>query len=167
MRKNIQMSGFQQKMFDDEIEQLLTKAEEIIPNDILPDLPYMELSPGVHEWYAFEHKLWALGEEIRQLFLKSNKKLDEKHMERIINICLDKRAKRGRQSFIMLLGKKHYPAFSEKIVSLLDDDEVHGHIIHTIYKMQAGQYVELINPFLNHKQAWIRNEAKRYVQKYG
>jgi len=32
--------------------------------------------------------------------------------------------------------------------------------------MGAKEYVERIEPFLTHNRPWIRNEAKRYVQKY-
>ncbi len=160
------MPYLERKIFDEELDKLLIKAEEIIPDEYLPDLPYMELVPDVHEWHMFEHELWNIGEEIRQFLLKNNRKLNENQIDRIINICIDKRAKRGRQSFVMLLGKKGYCSYSEKIIHLLNDEDVDGHIIDTIYKMQAGQYVELIEPFLKHKRTWIRNEAKRYIQKY-
>ena len=82
------------------------KAEDKIPNEILPDLPFMELAPDVHDWYMFEHEIWEIGEEIRQLIFYSKKVLTDSQIARIINICLDEKAKRGRQSFVMLLGKK-------------------------------------------------------------
>lgn len=56
--------------------------------------------------------------------------------------------------------------YANEIVKILEDDDVDGQVIHTLYKMQAGQYVELMKPFLNHKRTWIRNEAKRFIQKY-
>ena len=66
----------------------------------------------------------------------------------------------------MLLGKKCYSTFADEIIHLIHDDDVDGHIIDTIYKMQAGQYVDKVKLVLNHKRMWIRNEAKRYIQKY-
>ena len=120
----------------------------------------------VHDWYMFEHEIWGIGEEIRQLTVKYKKKFTKEQVERIINVCLDKRAKRGRQSFVLLLGKKVYQKYSDKIAPLLDSDDIDGHVIDTLYKMQAGQYVDLIRPFMNHKRTWIKNTAKRYVQKY-
>ena len=160
------MSCLDRQTFDDHLETLLTKAEKLIPNEELPDLPYMDVAPDVHEWYQFEHQLWDVGEEIRQLIAEHNKKLNEAQVKRIIEICLDKKAKRGRQSFIMLLGRKCYSAFADVIIHLIHDDDVDGHVIDTIYKMQVGQYVEKVKPFLNHKRTWIRNEAKKYIQKY-
>ena len=84
----------------------------------------------------------------------------------IISFCLDKKAKRGRQGFVMLLGKKIYCSCAELIVSLLNDDDVDGQVIDTLYKMGANSYADLIEPFLSHNRTWIKNEAKRYIQKY-
>ena len=108
------MYSLSRKTFDDNLEILLTKAEKLIPNEELPDLPYMDAAPDVHGWYQFEHQLWDVGEEIRQLIAEHHKKLNEPQVKRIIEICLDKRAKRGRQSFVLLLGKKCYCTFADE-----------------------------------------------------
>ncbi|MBQ8519774.1 MAG: hypothetical protein IJ455_09275 [Agathobacter sp.] len=154
------------KEFDRELEDLIKKAEGLIPDELLPDLPYMEMAPDVHDWYMFEHELWGVGEEIRQFLSKKKKSPNKLQIDRIVNICLDKRAKRGRQSFVLLLGRKQYTNYASKIATILNDADVDGQVINTLYKMQAGQYVELMKPFLNHKQTWIRNEAKRFIQKF-
>ena len=156
----------ERNIFDKELDNLLLRAEELIPTEDLPDLPFMELAPDVHDWYKFEHQLWDVGEEIRQFLLVNKNKLNDNQIERIIEICLNKKAKRGRQSFVMLLGKKIYCSYARRLVSLLDDNDVDGHTIDTLYKMGAAEYIELIRPFLTHKQTWIKNEAKRYIQKY-
>lgn len=150
--------------FDEKIEEFFTKAEKLIPNELLPDLPF--ISPGVHDWYDFEHHLWKVGEEIRIFLKENNRGLNKYQIEKVVNICLDKRAKRGRQSFVMLLGRKMYADYADKIISLLSDDDVDGHVIDTLYKMQVGGYSIYIEPFLNHNRTWIRNEAKRYIKKY-
>ena len=154
------------ELFNSEFDDLIRKVEEKIPETNLPDLPYMKEAPDVHDWYMFEHEIWAIGEEIRQLTVKYKIKFSDEQIDIIINICLDERVKRGRQSFVMLLNKKAYSKHSKRIISLLEDDDVDGHVIYTIYRMQAGEYVEEIKPFVNHKRTWIRNEAKRYIQKY-
>ena len=154
------------KAFDSDINNLLTRAEALIPEENLPDLPYMDLAPDVHDWYEFEHKLWEIGEEIRQFISENKNKLNKNQIDRIVSICLDKKAKRGRQSFVMLLGKKIYNSYADMIVTVLNDDDVDGQVIDTLYKMGAKEYVEQIEPFLTHNRTWIRNEAKRYVQKY-
>ncbi len=154
------------KAFDSELNNFLTRAEALIPKENLPDLPYMDLAPDVHDWYEFEHRLWEIGEEIRQFLSENKNKLNKNQIDRIVSICLDKKAKRGRQSFVMLLGKKIYNSYADMIVTVLNDDDVDGQVIDTLYKMGAKEYVEQIEPFLTHNRTWIRNEAKRYVQKY-
>lgn len=93
--------------FDQQLDILLTKAENKIPDTHLPDLPFMKEVPGVHDWYMFECEIWEIGEEIRQLISAGRKSFTQTQIDRIINICLDERAKRGRQSFVLLLGKKN------------------------------------------------------------
>ena len=154
------------KGFDNELDRLLSKAEALIPEENLPDLPFMELAPDVHDWYMFEHELWEVGEDTRQFLLENKNKLNVSQIERIVKICLDKRAKRGRQSFVMLLGKKMFSEYAEQMASLIDDDDVDGQVIDTLYKMGVTGYADLIEPFLTHNRTWIRNEAKRYIQKY-
>ncbi|MBQ4062016.1 MAG: hypothetical protein IJD14_04105 [Christensenellaceae bacterium] len=158
--------SFKRSLFDAEVKRLLDKAEDMIPDQMLPDLPYMKLAPHVHEWYAFESKLWSVGEEIRQTIQEYKMTFNKEQTDRIIKICLDKKAKRGRQSFIMLLGKKAYGQYSNELISVLNDADVDGHVIYTVYKMQEGQYIEEIKSFLNHKNTWIKNEAKKYVEKF-
>ena len=154
------------KAFDSELNNFLTRAEALIPKENLPDLPYMDLAPGVHDWYEFEHRLWEIGEEIRHFLSENKNKLNKNQIDRIVSICLDKKAKRGRQSFVMLLGKKIYNSYADMIVTALNDNDVDGQVIDTLYKMGAKEYVEQIEPFLTHNRTWIRNETKRYVQKY-
>jgi len=111
-------------------------------------------------------ELWNTGEQIRLFLTENDRKMNAAQLDRIIRICLDKKAKRGRQSFVMLLGRKKYGSLANTIVSSLDDPDVDGHVIETLYKMGAGQYPDLIRPYLNHKKAWIRNGAKRYLRKF-
>lgn len=151
---------------NNEINDLLSKTEANIPQEMVADLPYMKQFPDVHEWHDFEGKIWDMGEQIRQLVFTSKAYFNNDQINRILHICLDKRAKRGRQSFVMLLGKAKYCQFAHALIPLLEDEDVNGHVIDTLYKMRAGGYVSLITPFLKHKRTWIRNTAKKYVQKF-
>lgn len=47
----------------------------VIPKENLPDLPFMDLVPDVHDWYKFESELWDVGENIRQFLLENKNKL--------------------------------------------------------------------------------------------
>lgn len=153
--------------FNAQINKLLLSAEALIPKENLPDLPYMEQAPKVHNWYDFEHELWGIGEDIRQLIVAEHKDLNPEQINRVCKICVNVCAKRGRQSFVMLLGKKRYVPYADRIAAVLTDEDIDGHVISTLYKMGATQYVDQIKPYSTHSITWIRNEAKRYVQKYG
>lgn len=147
------------RTFDSELNRILTEAEEI-----LSALPGSE-PPDIYGWYRHEYTLWGLGEEIRQVSLKSRRPFSASQASRILDICLNRQAGRGRQSFILLLGKRRYSGFAVSIVTLLHDRDVEGHVINTLSKMMALDYAEQIRPFLTSKQTWIRNEAKHYFQK--
>ena len=152
--------------FNTRITELLISAVALIPTTVLPALPFMKQAPTVHDWYDFEHRLWELGEEIRQLTVTENKALSAEHIETICRICSDPKAKRGRESFVMLMGKKRYSDYASRLATLLTDGDVNGHVISTLNKMGASQYVEEIKPYTAHATSWIRNEAKKYVKKY-
>ena len=160
------MISYDQAALNSEINDLLAETEATIPREMATDLPYMKQFPDVHEWHDFELKIWDMGEKIRQLIFSSKATFDQGQIRRIVDICLDKRAKRGRQSFVMLLGKAKYCEYAHALIPLLEDEDVNGHVIDTLYKMRANGYVSLITPFLKHKRTWIRNTAKKYVQKF-
>ena len=160
------MNSIDRSTFDERVDTLLHRAENLMPSEVLPDLPGTEITRDAPRWYSFEYDIWQIGEQIRQLTAEHKKKFHIGQINRILAVCMDKRAKRGRQSFIMLLAKKSYNEYAGHLIPLLDDDDVDGHVIYTLYRMQAGEYVEAVKPFLSHKRTWIRNEAKKYIQKY-
>ena len=152
--------------FDNQLNKILLEAENLIPIEKLPDLPFMPEAPEIHAYYRFELDLWDKGEEIRQLIFNSKKKPNRDQIQRICDICTSPFAKRGRQSFILLLGKKCYVEYAPIIAPFLSDDDIDGHVVDTLYKMGAPDYISQIRPFINHKHTWIRNIAKKYINKY-
>ena len=153
------------KTFDSKIDSLLENAEQKIPNEDLPTLPPMEYLPNISEWHTFEHELWDIGATIRQTIHDEQKNLNAEQAERVCKICLNPNAKRGRQSFVMLLGRKKYFSYADRLVNLLQDVDVSGHVLDSLYKMRALQYCEEVKPLLNSEYAWICNLAKRYIEK--
>lgn len=152
--------------FNRKLEQLLTEAELLIPAEAMPDLPGMTGIPDVPAWHEFEMRLWEKGEQIRQLLLEANRKLNDRQADRVLAICTNANAGRGRESFIMLLGKKCYVRYGHALAGLLSDPHAAGHAVDTLYKMGAAGYASEIAPFAAHHRTWIRNAAKRYLQKY-
>lgn len=152
--------------FDNQLNTILSEAESLVPNEKLPNLPFMPEAPDVHDYYRFELDLWDKGEEIRQLIFDSKKKPNIDQIKRILDICTNPLAKRGRQSFVMLLGKKCYAEYAPIIASFLSDEDIDGHVVDTLYKMGTPNYISQIQPFTKHKRTWIRNIAKKYINKY-
>lgn len=153
--------------FDLIFEQQIKEAKMLIPDELLPDLPPSQLTPDVPNWHDFEHLIWQKGEKIRQLIYNEKRKLSQKQVDEILSICTSTNAKRGRESFLMLLGKKCYAEYAPQLVGLLQDKYIEGHIVSTLYKMGVPNYATEITPFISHKQTWISNVAKQYIQRYG
>jgi hypothetical protein len=133
----------------------------------LPNL-HDELNlPGIPKWYDFEMKVWELGEKVRQKLEKCKPLWKDKELlDLFLPICLNENAKRGRQSFIMLFWFKHCEPYSSRIITQINDDFVTGHVIQGLNKMKASGYLEIVRPFTNHKIAWIRNQAKKFVSQF-
>lgn len=130
------------------IIELLTKSEAAIPIEQKPDLPQGKNTSGAPEWYRFEHAIWAFGGDIRRLFLKSKFLRKDVELQRaILRVAIDPKAKRGRQSFIMLLGYLACVQFAPQIAEQLSDPQVCGHAIDTLSKMKCSDYVKAIEPF--------------------
>ena len=65
----------------------------------------------------------------------------------------------------MLLGKYGGPHQTSVLRILLDDDEVSGQAVYAIRLLAPAGLEEEIRPFLSHEKAWIRNEARQYLDK--
>ncbi|MDY6171642.1 MAG: hypothetical protein SPH94_00405 [Fusobacterium necrophorum] len=150
--------------FDSKIDSLLKNAEQKIPNEDLPTLLPIEYLPNISKWHTFEHELWNIREIIRQTIHDEQKNLNVEQADRVRQICLNPNAKRGRQSFVMLLSRKRYFAYADRLINLLQDVDVSGHVLDSLYKMRALQYHEEVKPLLNSEYTWISNLAKRYMK---
>ena len=147
---------------------LAEKAENDIPSELKADLPPGQYTSGAPEWHSFEYQIWDYGEKIRQLLTKDKSLRKDIELQRaFVRVACNPNAKRGRQSFIMLLGYTCCVKFAPDIASQLADPHVDGHVIDTLTKMRCSDFVEKIKPFTSDKTAWVRKAAKQYIQKYG
>jgi hypothetical protein len=147
--------------------EIVSRANLLVPKELKPDLKALEGYPDVPSWHKFEIDVWNFGEDIRQI-LEHYKPLrkDKDLLDLFLTICLNRNSKRGRQTFIMLFEFKHCVGYAKQIVSQLNDKFVEGHVIRCLNKMQAGGFGGQIKKFTEHKVRWIRNEAKKYMEKY-
>ena len=149
------------------IKDLITKAESFIPEDLVQNLSPNKFNPDVPDWHDFEHNIWSIGEEIRLLFIRfPSLKKDKDLYNQLIMIAVNRKAKRGRQSFIDLFGRKFCNNYSKEIGSQIDDPFVSGQVILALRKMGANDFTAQVEPFLNSEYAWIKNAAKKYLLKY-
>ncbi len=148
------------------IISLIKKAEKLRPKILESNLANTQFY-SVPEWHDYELKIWEIGEQIRKIILK-NKSLrnDNEINDLIIRFCLNRNSKRGRQPFVSLLGYKHLSNYAEKLILLIDDEFVNGHVIDTICKMQVRGFKKEIEPFVNNKETWIKKIANKYITKY-
>src|SRR5665647_624346 len=132
----INMKKDDQIQFDNEVDASINEALTMIPKKSLSNLPMIKEYKGVPEWYDFEQLIWEKGEMIRQLISNNRTcELNQRQIEKIVQIATDSKAKRGRQSFVMLLGRKKYLAYAERIAQQICDDDVVGQTIVTLSKM--------------------------------
>jgi hypothetical protein len=146
------------------IKQLIAQAEGLIPETLQDNLPDIANIPGVPEWHNYERKIWELGELIRQeLAVHKNLRKDKELMDLFLRISLNRNAKRGRQSFIILFWNKHCREYAPQLITQIQDEFVCGHIIEGLNKMHAEGFSEMIREFTQCKVSWIRNQAKKYL----
>src|SRR5437868_6114333 len=95
------------------ILDIVSEAKKLTPSLLESNLPDFE--KGIPAWHDYEHKIWQLGERIRQILLQNKKLRKDSDIQRgILSICVNKNSKRGRQSFIMLLGNVNCAAYSKE-----------------------------------------------------
>ena len=150
----------------EKIFQLINEAESLTPSALEKDLPSMEGFPDIPSWHDYESKIWKIGEEIRQIIINNkNLRKDDSINESILKFCLNRNAKRGRESFLMLLWYKHNKKYAPRLMPLINDQYVNGHLIEGLNKMQVSGYLKEVMPFTNHDKSWIKKQAKKYVEK--
>jgi hypothetical protein len=146
------------------IEDRLHRAKTIIPTSVLPPLPITPELRGDPQWYPFEHQVWTLGEEIRQSIATMPRLRKDVALQMdILEVACDRRARRGRQSFILLLAHRAAAAHGTAIAGQLDDPGVAGHVIKALYLMRARGFISQVWPFLEDEKTWVRREARRYL----
>ena len=147
-----------------EILNKINKAKKLCPKELLADKGLN--SDGIPIWHSFEYKVWELGEQIRQDLLENQKFKKDKNLQKeIMEVIELEKLRRGRQSFVMLLGNTSSSSFHERISAFLEDKDINGHVLKTLLKMKAYQYAEKVKSLETSEHAWVRKTAKHYINK--
>lgn len=122
---------------------------------------------GASDWSDYEHDIWALGEAVRQLIVGDKKWRNSAALvDTVIEVATNKAYGKGRQSFVMLLGSFRHKRIGPTLCALLNDNEVVGHAVSALRKARLETYVQQVKPIASHTETWIRNEAKKYVERF-
>jgi len=90
---------------------------------------------------------------------------DDSVCDEIIELAEEPKHGKARQLIVLALGNMKDPRATETAMRLLDDEVVAGHAIMALGRLQAKRSRNLLKPFLQHRRAWIRREAKKAVQR--
>lgn len=143
------------------------RALSFAPLKYPSDLPSSEEFPGAPEWYSFEWKVWEIGENIRQQLQSHPKlKVDADILNKIVSVIQCGNLRRGRQSFVLLLGFKGASKYADEIGGFLNDPDVAGQALDSLLKMRVAGYAGRVEALLESEQAWIRRTAKTYLERY-
>lgn len=129
-------------------------------NKLRADVP---LEPDWPVWFEFEHEIWRLGEDLRQL-LQLRKKWRGRCdlLNEVAEIASCREFGKGRESFVMLL-KYGHADYKACIRKLLKDKQVSGHAIHAANRGKIPGLSKQVLPFAESSKAWVRKEAKKYL----
>src|SRR5215510_10956691 len=90
---------------------------------------------------------------------------DDSVSDDIIELAMDLKHGKARQLVVLALGNMQDPRAAETAMRLLDDEVVAGHAIMALGRMKAKRSRSLLKPFLQHRRAWIRREARKAVER--
>ena len=157
-----------------EYNKIISEEKYIINycNEIFEKLNYKKniFYKGMPEKMAFETEIWIVGESIRQGIINEKKNKTNNYLKiiddiiEIINTC---KFKSGRESFVMLLSfYKNNEIVNETLVKLLNENELYGFAIKELDKIKEYGYInEIVEIYNNEKKGWIKQIAKKYIEK--
>ena len=115
----------------------------------------------IKEFHATGHHgqyKWSIGDAFSII-------MDGRYEDQYIDIIRDKRHGTARQMVTIALGKLKSEKALPVLLSLLDDEDVNGHVVTALGYYRKPDLIKHIEPFLNHEKTWIRNAAKATIRK--
>ncbi|WP_427875386.1 hypothetical protein [Flavobacterium sp. MMS24-S5] len=116
-------------------------------------------------WYSFEYDIWRLGENLRNIIKKKNFKKSARVEKAIIEVLMNNRYGKGRETFALLVGEFKFHLSEKQVQTLLEDKEVYGHLIVSLRKLRMKGFDEKMKIIINSEKGWIKTEAKKYLDK--
>jgi HEAT repeat protein len=85
--------------------------------------------------------------------------------DEISELVTDARHGKDREMLTVALGNMRNPQAINLLIRLLEDEEVAGHALIALRKRGDPAAVPYVLPFLTHERTWVRNEAKKALNK--
>jgi hypothetical protein len=102
---------------------------------------------------------WAIGNGLSIV-------ADDSVFKEIVNLIKNKKNGKSREMLALALGNMSTPQAISVLINLLKDEEVAGHAIMGLRKLNAIKARPFLDNFLNHPKLWIRNQAKKTIAKF-
>ncbi|MCZ7585716.1 MAG: HEAT repeat domain-containing protein [Deltaproteobacteria bacterium] len=100
---------------------------------------------------------WTIGNALEVL-------ANDEIAEDMVRLARDRSHGAAREMIVMGLGKlKNNRSVVDTLIALLDDEEVAGHAVIALGKLQAKSARSHLDHFLSHPKTWVRNAAKKAV----
>lgn len=90
---------------------------------------------------------------------------DRNHVDELLEIAKNKQHGIARQMVVIALGKMKVKEAIPLFIELLNDEDVVGHVISALAYYKDPAVIPYIEPFTNHKVAWIKKEALKVINK--
>lgn len=101
---------------------------------------------------------WAIGNALSVL-------ADDSVFDEVMELVLDKHHGKAREMLTLALGNMKNPRTVDILIEFLKDEQVAVNAIMALGKLRAKRARSAIEPFLNHRDAGVRQEAKRALAK--
>lgn len=141
----------------------LTVKESLVRTLSVPWAKGIAARPLINEFRAAPEDLdaglkWAIGNALEVV-------ADDAVFQDIAELVRDKRHGKAREMLAASLGNMKNSAAVDVLIELLDDDEVVGHAIMALGRLNAQKARPFIENLLNHSKPWVCKEASKALAK--
>ncbi|CAG0946073.1 hypothetical protein ANRL1_02733 [Anaerolineae bacterium] len=116
---------------------------------------------------AREYAIWEAGERLRQLLVQRRSWRGRSALlDAVAQLLGNASFGRGREPLLWVLGQFGREAYSSQLAPFLKDSELAGHALEGLLKGKISGFGAAVRPLLRHPLAWVRKDAKRYLERF-
>ena len=103
---------------------------------------------------------WAIGNALEVL-------ADDSCAQELLALARDPQHGKAREMVVLALAKLNDPRAEGVLKELLSDEQVAGHAVLALSNRPSVRDLSELRPFLNHRQEWVRDAAKKGMNQKG